>query len=172
MTDEHSLHVKLALAAIESYVKDGKIIKPPADLPEEFCCPSAAFVSLKKYGELRGCIGTIEPCYPTLAEEIIRNGICAATRDPRFFPVECDELEELNCSVDVLSQPEPIDNTCLLDPVRYGVVVENGMRRGLLLPNLEGVETIEEQIYIARRKACIGCDEQVQLYRFEVVRHY
>lgn len=172
MTDTHSPHVHLAMTAIVAYVKEGKIIIPPGDLPEEFMCQSAAFVSLKKYGELRGCIGTIEPCYANLAEEIIRNGICAATRDPRFFPVECDELESLTCSVDVLSPPEEIDDVCLLDPVKYGVIVENGIRRGLLLPNLEGVDTIEEQVDIARRKASIRREEPVQLYRFEVKRYY
>lgn len=167
-----SPHVTLAMQAICEYVERQKILPVPDGLPEEFRSPAAAFVSLKKFGELRGCIGTIEPVRMCLAEEIVMNGISAATQDPRFLPVEPEELTEIICSVDVLTCPELIDDRCLLDPARYGVIVQCGERRGLLLPDLEGVDTIEDQIDIARRKACIPDHEPLTLYRFEVKRYF
>ena len=132
---------------------------------------AGVFVSIKKEGALRGCIGTIQAVYPSIAEEIIFNAISASTRDPRFPAVAAEELERLDVSVDVLGEMEEIDSPDQLDVKRYGVVVTKGRRRGLLLPNLEGVDTIEEQVAIARQKAGIGCQEKVQLERFEVVRH-
>ncbi|MEN6372430.1 MAG: AmmeMemoRadiSam system protein A [Armatimonadota bacterium] len=170
--EEHSPYVNLAMKAVTAYVEYGKTIAPPPDLPAEFQKRTGVFVSLKKYGELRGCIGTIEPVFQDIAHEIIENAISAATRDPRFLPVEQDELSLLTCSVDVLSQPEQIDNVCLLHPEKYGVIVRCGRRRGLLLPNLEGVDTVEDQIDIACRKAMIGPNEHIDLYRFEVKRYY
>jgi AmmeMemoRadiSam system protein A len=171
MTDDLSPHVKLALSAIEAYVRYGKIIQVPKDLPPELLNSRAgAFVSLKKDGQLRGCIGTIEPVHTCLAEEIIANAISAATRDPRFLPVEESELGELVCSVDVLSPAEEC-RLCDLDPKQYGVIVENGMRRGLLLPDLEGIDTVEEQVEIAKRKAFINGNEPVKIYRFKVTRY-
>lgn len=167
-----SPHVKLATAAIDSYVRHGRVISVPDDTPDELKNTCAgAFVCLKTDGELRGCIGTIEPVQRSLADEIIENAISAATRDPRFFPVEADELDQLNISVDVLLPPEPIDSIASLDPKRYGVIVENGARRGLLLPDLEGVDTAEQQVDIAMHKAFIGRSEEVKLYRFEVKRY-
>jgi len=169
---EHSPHVKLAMAAIDAYVRQGRVIDVPADLPEELISTRAgAFVSLKKDGDLRGCIGTIEPVQDKLATEIIANAISAATRDPRFLPVEKQELGDLICSVDVLTSPEEVHEISELDPKRYGVIVECGMRRGLLLPDLEGVDTVEEQVDIARRKAFISHNDPIKLYRFEVVRY-
>lgn len=165
------VRVRLALDAIENYVKHGRIIAVPSDLPAELLNSRAGvFVSLKKHGALRGCIGTIEPCRSSVAEEIIANAISAAARDPRFLPVEAEELSELDCSVDVLSTPEPctVDD---LDPREYGVIVESGGRRGLLLPDLVGVDTVDEQVDIARRKAGIGPNEPVSLYRFRVTRY-
>ncbi len=132
---------------------------------------AGAFVTLKKNGQLRGCIGTIRPVQGSLAEEILRNAISAGTRDPRFSPVKPEELPELVYSVDVLGEPEPIKSKDELDTKRYGVIVENGPRCGLLLPNLAGIDTPEEQISIAREKAGISPDEPVKMYRFEVVRH-
>ena len=120
---------------------------------------------------MRGCIGTIAPVRSTLAEEIIENAISASTRDPRFIPVTVDELDRLEYSVDVLSPAEPIDSPEQLDVKRYGVIVTNGGRRGLLLPNLDTIDTVEEQISIAKRKAGIAENEPVKLQRFEVVRH-
>lgn len=132
---------------------------------------AGAFVSLHKDGRLRGCIGTISPTRDNLAQEIIENAISASTRDPRFIPVTLDELEFLEYSVDVLSPAEPIDSPDQLDVKRYGVIVSNGGRRGLLLPNLDTIDTVEEQISIAKKKAGIGPGEPVSLKRFEVVRH-
>lgn len=167
-----SPHVKLAKAAVEAYVRDGKVIEVPEDTPEELKRESAgAFVCLKIDGDLRGCIGTIEPTRTSLAEEIITNAISAAVRDPRFNPMDAHELEHLHYSVDVLSPAEPIDGLQDLDPKRYGVIVESGERRGLLLPDLEGVDTAEYQVEIAARKASIRPGEPKKLYRFEVRRY-
>ncbi len=147
------------------------MIAPPKDIPPELGERRAgAFVSLKRHGSLRGCMGTYLPTYPTLAEEIIHNAARASVADPRFPPVAEHELEDLDVTVDVLSAPEPCQESDL-DPLRYGVVVESGLRRGLLLPDLPEVRTAEEQVAIARRKAGIGPDEPVSLYRFTVERH-
>jgi len=162
--------VEISKMAVEAYVRDRVVLKPPPDPPAELRDQAGVFVSLKKWGVLRGCIGTIEPCCPTLAEEAIYNAISSATHDPRFLPVEEDELEDLAYSVDVLCPPEPITGLHELDPTCYGVVVERGHQRGLLLPDLEGVDTPEQQVDIARRKAGIGPDDPVQLYRFLVQR--
>ena len=130
-------------------------------------------MSLHVSGRLRGCIGTILPTEKNLADEIVHNAVSAGTRDPRFPAVRADELDELEYSVDVLGETEKIDSPEKLDVKRYGVVVSRGYRRGLLLPDLEGVDTVEEQIKIARRKAGIPEDaEDIRLERFEVVRHF
>ena len=171
MAQEHPL-VQLARRTIEKFVRDGEVISPPSDLTPEMEQRAGVFVSLHKSGELRGCIGTIEPVQPNVAQEIIHNAISAATRDPRFPPVRPDELNDLEISTDVLGEPEMITSLDELDPKRYGVIVEKGYRRGLLLPNLEGVDTVEEQIDIARRKAWISKDEEYEIQRFEVVRYH
>ena len=171
MSDNHPL-VQLARQAIEAYVRQRQRIKPPAELTPEMQERAGAFVSLHKHGELRGCIGTFEPTQPNVAQEVIRNAISSATQDPRFYPVQPNELADLEISVDVLSPPEPVQSLAELDPKRYGVIVECGWRRGLLLPDLEGVDTVEYQVDIARRKAGIGRDEPVQLYRFSVRRFH
>ncbi|TEU16516.1 MAG: AmmeMemoRadiSam system protein A [Anaerolineales bacterium] len=164
--------VELARKAIESYVREKHTIKPPEELVPEMQGRAGTFVSLHDtQGNLRGCIGTIEPQQPTVIQEVVRNAISAATRDPRFDPVQPEELEGLDIKVDVLTEPEPIDSMDQLDPNRYGVIVESGWRRGLLLPDLEGVDTVEYQVEIAMRKAGIRPDEPVQLYRFEVKRY-
>lgn len=169
---ETSPHVRLARAAIEEYVKNRRMIDVPADTPDELKLTCAgAFVCLKMHGGLRGCIGTIEPVCHSLAEEIIENAVSAAARDPRFLPVEGDELDDLEVSVDVLQTPEPIEGLEQLDPKLFGVIVENGSRRGLLLPDLDGVDTAEQQVDIARHKAFIGNSEPIKLYRFGVNRH-
>ena len=166
-------YVKLARLTVESRVRDGKKPALPEGLPEEMLERRAGvFVSLHKEGRLRGCIGTIQPVRGCIAEEIIENAVSAALNDPRFDPVRESELESLEISVDVLSDPEPVDSPDELDVKRYGVIVTKGYRRGLLLPNLDGVDTVEEQISIARRKAGIREGESgVELERFEVVRH-
>lgn len=168
--ESHPL-VKLAKEAIKEYVKNRRIIKPPDDLAEEMKGQAGVFVSLKKKGQLRGCIGTFAPTAKNIAEEVIHNAISAAARDPRFSPVTSFELEEIDYSVDVLTEPEKIAGPEGLDPKRYGVIVKCGIRKGLLLPDIEGVDTVEEQIDIARSKAGIYKDEPVELYRFEVKRH-
>lgn len=166
-------YVRLARASFESFVKTGKKINVPDGLPEELAHGRAgAFVSLKKDGRLRGCIGTTGPTKATLAEEIIANAVSASTQDPRFDPVRPDELDKLVCTVDVLGPTEPIDSPSQLDVKKYGVIVTRGYRRGLLLPNLEGVTSVEQQIEISKQKAAIRPDESVSLERFEVVRHF
>lgn len=165
-------HVRLARLSLETYVKTGKRAPLPDDLPPELRSTRAgAFVSLKAHGQLRGCIGTIEPTAESLAAEIMRNAVSAGVNDPRFEPVLEEELPELAYSVDVLGAAEQISSPDELNVKRYGVIVEHGGRRGLLLPDLPGVSTVEEQISIARQKAGIRPGEPVTLYRFEVVRH-
>ncbi|MBR3746334.1 MAG: AmmeMemoRadiSam system protein A, partial [Selenomonadaceae bacterium] len=165
--------VKLARHSLETFVKTHKPAELPENLPAELLNRRAgAFVSLHKDGNLRGCIGTILATQDNLAEEILQNAISACSRDPRFEPVEVDELDDIEYSVDVLGEPERIFSVKDLDVRRYGVIVENGSRRGLLLPDLEGVDTVEEQIAIAKRKANIRADEKVSLWRFEVIRHH
>ncbi len=164
--------VQLAWQSVESYVCHHKIMAVPDGLPAALTETRAgAFVSIHKQGNLRGCIGTIAPTRSSLAEEIIYNAVSASTRDPRFRPIRPDELKWLEISVDVLGEPEDIDSEAELNVKRYGVIVTKGLRRGLLLPDLEGVDTVEEQVAIARQKAGIGPDEAVTLQRFEVVRH-
>ncbi|MEA3346157.1 MAG: AmmeMemoRadiSam system protein A [Chloroflexota bacterium] len=168
--DEHPL-VQLARRTIEAWVREGRMIEPPDPLMPEMRKQAGTFVTLHRHGQLRGCIGTIEPQRANVAQEIIGNAISAATRDPRFPPLRPEELEGLEISVDVLTPPEPISGPEELDPKRYGVIVQSGGRRGLLLPDLEGVDTVEYQVSVARRKAGIGPDEPVQLFRFEVKRY-
>ncbi len=163
--------VKLAKETIEQYVRDGSTIKPPSDLPAEMSEKAGVFVSIKKKGELRGCIGTFHPTMENVAHEIIQNAVSAATQDPRFPPVTSAEIDELEYSVDVLSEPEKISGKDELDPRKYGVIVKRDECRGLLLPDLEGVDTSEEQIRIAAMKAGISSAEGMELYRFEVKRY-
>ncbi|MBQ6175351.1 MAG: AmmeMemoRadiSam system protein A [Clostridia bacterium] len=164
--------VRLAWLSVEEIVLRGRTAEIPAGLPEELTARRAgAFVSIHKQGRLRGCIGTIAPTRDSLAEEIIRNAVSAATRDPRFPPIRPEELKLLDISVDVLGEPEPVASEKELDVRRYGVIVTRGHRRGLLLPDLDGVDTAEKQVAIARQKAGIGPKEKVELQRFEVVRH-
>lgn len=167
-------YVRLARMSLESYIAKGKRIEPPEDIPEELIKNRAGvFVSIKKHGQLRGCIGTITPTQDSIAQEIIQNAISAGCEDPRFFPVTEKELSELVYSVDVLMQPEPIDSIEQLDPKRYGVIVRKGFRTGLLLPNLEGIDTAEKQVEIACQKAGLRPGEKgIKLERFEVVRHF
>jgi AmmeMemoRadiSam system protein A len=160
----------LAKDTIEGYVKDGNI-PDPGELTPEMKGRAGAFVSLKIGGLLRGCIGTFEPTRENVAQEIIANAISSATRDPRFPPVSPEELEDLEYSVDILSKPAPVTDMTDLDPQRYGVIVESGGRRGLLLPDLEGVDTVDKQIEICRAKAGILASEPVKLYLFEVKRY-
>lgn len=162
--------VKLARDTLESYVS-GSPPPEPGEAPDEFQKRAGVFVSIKKHGNLRGCIGTIQPTRSNIVEEVAANAISAGMNDPRFQPVRKDELGELDYSVDVLQPPEPVAGLHELDSVRYGVIVRSGRRSGLLLPNLEGINTPGEQVDIARQKAGIRPDEPVKLERFEVIRY-
>lgn len=164
-------YVRLARLGLETYVKTGRRAEMPDNLPPELSRRRAGvFVSLKKDGQLRGCIGTISAVMPCVAEEILRNAVSAGTEDPRFPAVTEDELPWLVYDVDVLTDAEPADRSHL-DVKRYGVIVRCGGRCGLLLPDLDGVTTVDQQISIALRKAGIAPDEQYSIERFEVVRH-
>lgn len=166
-------YVALARQSVEGFVRNGISIDRPDNLPEEMLNDRAGvFVSLHDDEDLRGCIGTIGPTKGCIADEVIANGVSACSQDPRFSPVKEDELDHISYSVDVLGPTEPISSPSDLDPRRYGVIVEKDWRRGLLLPNLDGVDTVEKQLMIAKQKAGINpYDDDVDLFRFEVIRH-
>ncbi|MDA8339801.1 MAG: AmmeMemoRadiSam system protein A [Nitrospiraceae bacterium] len=165
-------YVELAKKAIEEYISSGKVLTPPKELPPDMKRRAGVFVSLKKHGELRGCIGTFLPCEENIYKEIVRNAISAATEDPRFYPVQADEIGDITYSVDVLSEPEKIKDISELDPKRYGIIVVKGYKKGLLLPDLEGVNTVEEQLMITKMKAGIDpSDKDVEILRFTVERY-
>ena len=164
--------MRLARETVESYVMTGKIsLTPDAVTPEMLRKQAGAFVSIHLDGELRGCIGTIAAVQDDLSQEIMHNAISACSQDPRFMPVTDEELPFLDYSVDILGDAEDIDSPAQLGVKRYGVIVSSGGRRGLLLPDLEGVDTVEEQIRIAKRKAGISEGKPCKLQRFEVIRH-
>ena len=181
--DRSDEYVRLARLSLESYIRDGKTLSLKdaeekmeelgAKLPEEMLSRKAgAFVSIHKQGMLRGCIGTIAPTTSCVAKEILTNAISASTRDPRFDPIREEELQWLEINVDVLGAPEDIESKDELDVKRYGVIVSTkDGRRGLLLPDLDGVDTVDEQVSIAMRKGGIQAHENYSLQRFEVVRH-
>ena len=165
--------VKLARESAEYFVKNGQELELPSWVPEELLKTRAgAFVSVHKFGALRGCIGTIAATKKNLALEIIHNAVSAVSEDPRFEPVTEDELKYLDINVDVLGEAEKISSPAELDVKKYGVIVQSGYKRGLLLPDQDGVDTVEQQISIAKRKGGIAPGEDVDLFRFEVVRHY
>lgn len=168
---EHPL-VQLARKTIETYVKEGIIPPVPKDLPADLQGKAGVFVSLHKQGALRGCIGTFAPTTNSVAEEVIRNAIESSSRDPRFPPVREDELELLEISVDVLTEPVPVKSKTELDAKKYGVIVKSGAKRGLLLPDLPGVATPDQQISICKQKAWIQDDKPLELFRFEVKRYH
>jgi AmmeMemoRadiSam system protein A len=163
--------VRLARETIESYVRDGRIPEPRSLDDPDLPARAGVFVTLHEHGQLRGCIGTIAPTRDTVAEEVIGNAVEAATRDPRFPPVTAEELADLDVKVDVLHAPEPVAGLGELDPRTYGVIVSCGWRKGLLLPDLEGVDTAEQQVSIAARKGGIASHEPMELQRFKVDRH-
>lgn len=165
------MYTELARKCVEEFIKSGKILEAPGPLPPGMESKSGVFVCLKKNGQLRGCIGTFLPSCENLAAEIIRNAIAAATQDPRFPPVSEPELRDISYSVDVLTPPEKVGDPKELDPRKFGVIVVSGQKRGLLLPDLEGVDTVEEQLRIARMKAGIFPDERLEIFRFTVKRY-
>lgn len=165
-------YVKLARESLTNFLSTGKLIKNIPDyVTEEMKSKRrGVFVSMKKNGELRGCIGTIHPTTGSIAEEIIRNAVEAGMNDPRFYQIEKDELMDIYFSVDVLTNPE-VSSIDDLNPKKYGVIVKSKSKSGLLLPDLEGVDTVEEQLSIALRKAGIQAEEEYSVQRFEVIRH-
>lgn len=164
--------VNLAKDTIYNYIVNKKIIDIPENTSDYLLNnKSGVFVSIHKFGNLRGCIGTFLPTKDNIALEIINNAISASTKDYRFNPITKDELDFLNINVDVLTTPEYIESKEQLDPKKYGVIVSSGYKRGLLLPDLEGIDDIDEQIAIAKQKAGIDEFEKIELQRFEVVRH-
>lgn len=163
--------VELAKQSVEDFVRSGRTISPPEPLSPEMKAKAGVFVSIKKHGQLRGCIGTFMACQENIALEIIKNAVSAATQDPRFDPVKKDELDELTYSVDLLSPPERVKGPSELDPKIYGIIITSGHRKGLLLPDLEGVDTVEEQLRITRMKAGILPDEKIEIFRFKVQRY-
>jgi len=175
-TQQPHPYVQLARAAIDAFIRHGKRLSPPRDFSSQPA--TGVFVSLhERDGELRGCIGTIQPQCDTLAEEIIDNAISAATRDPRFDPLVSQELEPLEISVDVLTEPEPINSIQDQDPSKHGLIVQSKrdpMKRGLLLPDLESIDTAEKQLeYTREMKAGISDpNEPIELYRFQVIRYH
>lgn len=168
-------YVRIARTSIETYVRTHRYAALPQVLPRELLeMRAGVFVSIKKYGKLRGCIGTFAPTQKNVAEEILYNAVSAAAHDGRFDPITEDELGRLVYSVDVLTPPEPISSAAELNPKIYGVIVKSltDNRLGLLLPDLSGIDTAERQIEIAREKGRILPKEKVSLSRFKVVRHH
>jgi AmmeMemoRadiSam system protein A len=163
--------VVLARKSVEEFVRNRSVISAPESLSPEMTDRSGVFVCIKKLGQLRGCIGTFIPSTDNVAMETIRNAISAATQDPRFAPVDENELNDLAYSVDVLSPPEKVKDITELDPKKYGVIVAKGSKKGLLLPDIEGVNTVDEQLRIAKMKAGVLQDEKVELFRFRVQRY-
>jgi AmmeMemoRadiSam system protein A len=166
--------VRLAADAIQAFLTEKRTVGPPeslfAVLPQA-ARPGGVFVCLKLEGQLRGCIGSVEPIQPSLALEIIHNAIGAATRDSRFSPVQAWEAELLQITIDVLGPSEPVEGPASLDPLNFGVIVRAGARQGVLLPDIEGITSATEQVTIAREKAGVGHDELIELYRFTVTRY-
>jgi len=183
-------YILLAKQAVENYVKEERTIEPPGDLPEEFYKKrSGTFVTIEKNGELRGCIGTYLPTRINIAEEIIRNAIAAASEDYRFGPIKIDELSQLSYVVYILSYPEPVKDLQELDPKKFGIIVKTGpftypnqenvvfdgvipYKTGLLLPDLDEVDTVEKQISIACQKGGIDpAQEKIFIYKFTVEKY-
>ncbi len=169
---DSSIYVQLARNTIVEYIKNHSVLEVPDNLPEDILNKqSGVFVSIHKFGSLRGCIGTFLPTTDNIASEIIRNAISAATNDYRFPPIVVDELEWLEINVDVLSEPKPVTNMDILNPKKYGIIVRNEDKSGLLLPDLDGVDTVEEQLRIAKKKAGILDSDEYEIEYFEVTRY-
>ncbi len=166
-------YVKLAKQAAEKYFQESSVLQPSNKLPAEILKKKAGvFVTIYKNGKLQGCIGTFLPTKKNIAEEIIANAISAATADYRFEPLTKNELPQLSYEVSILSKPEAIKSLEQLDPQKYGVIVESGFRRGLLLPNLEGINSPEQQVSIAAEKGGIDLNnDTIQLHRFTTTRY-
>jgi AmmeMemoRadiSam system protein A len=168
-----SIYISLAKSAVENYVKEGKVISLPAALPKELLTRRAGtFVTIEKNDKLRGCIGTYLPTKENIAKEVISNAIAAATKDDRFGPVQKEELPKLSYAVYILSEPELVKNVKELNPKKFGIIVQSGFKSGLLLPDLEGVDTIEQQISIACQKGGIDpTSEPIAIYKFTAKKY-
>ncbi|MFQ5611949.1 MAG: AmmeMemoRadiSam system protein A [Anaerolineae bacterium] len=165
-------YVKLAHKALKAYLETGQILEPPPSLPPELREPQAVFVSLYAAdGELRGCRGTTEPQEPTLFEAIVQTSIKSAIDDPRFAPMTAGELAGLKIKIDVLGPLEQVADLAELDPRRYGVLIQAGPQRALLLPDIPGIDTVDKQLAGARRKAGIPPDKPIKILRFSVQRY-
>lgn len=170
MLDKKDIPV-LAEKTVEDYVLYGKMEDIEDELSEELKRRAGVFVTLKKDGKLRGCIGTVKPTQKSVAEEIQKNAISAAEHDPRFPSVSSEELNELEYSVDILGEMEKVESREELDPKKYGIMVKGSHQSGLLLPDLEGIDTVGKQINVARKKAGLGPDSAIEIYRFVVKRY-
>lgn len=165
-------YVELAKKVVEEYAQHKRLPVLLTAVPPEMQKKAGVFVSLKKRGNLRGCIGTFSPVNENLYQEIAKNAFSAANEDPRFSPVAEGELKDLEYSVDVLSEPVKVNDISELDHIKYGVIIIKGFRRGLLLPDIEGVDSVEEQLRIAKLKAGIDpSDEYVEIFKFSVQRY-
>ena len=156
----------LGRRAIDTYLRTRQLIDPPEPIPSDLQAPSAVFVTLRKDGELRGCVGSVRPTETTAAHELIRYAVASAVRDPRFDPVRLDEVDALLIKVQLLDPPEPIDNISQLNPHTYGIIVRSGDRQALLLPGIDGIETPEQQVFAACEKAGIDRHAPLELERF------
>lgn len=161
----------LARVTVEHYVRNHEVLSSPS-IPEFDTVKAGVFVTIKAHENLRGCIGTILATADNVILETQRNAISAAFRDPRFPPVNLHELVHLNYEVSILHPPEPIKSVAALDTLKYGVIVHSGQRRGLLLPDLEGIDTPEKQVNIAMQKAGIRPGEPISLERFQVDKYH
>jgi len=171
MMKEEKFITDLARRAVEEYIISGKEAEfEEAELPDILKKEAGVFVTIKKNGKLRGCMGTFRPVQKNAAYEIVSNAMTAAENDPRFPEVEKEELNEISISVDILSKPERVRDKSELDPKKYGILVKGGHQTGLLLPDLEGIETVEKQLSVAKRKAGLREDAAVEIYRFTVSR--
>jgi len=164
--------IELAHQAIKTYLETGQIISPPTPLPEDMAQKAALFVSLYAAdGRLRGCRGTITPSEPNLAEAIIHTAIISAIDDPRFPPMTLPEVAGLKIKIDVLSPLEPVTDVSALNEKIYGVMIQSGLRRAVLLPDIAAVDSVEKQLEVVRRKAGLSPDEPAELFRFTVTRY-
>jgi AmmeMemoRadiSam system protein A len=176
MRSVESDYVRLARESIEKFIREDETLHFKHSryfaIPELKSVRKGVFVSIKDSGGLRGCIGTYRPSENCLGEEIVHNAISACSKDPRFPVVGIEELNDLTITVDILESPEETKNIDELDSQIYGVIVTSGFRKGLLLPHLKGIDTVEEQLKIARKKAGIPKNEEVRIERFKVERYY
>ncbi|MCB2293897.1 AmmeMemoRadiSam system protein A [Clostridium algoriphilum] len=169
--NNEDVYVRLARESLTHYIIEGKYMDVPSYVTEDMInTKRGVFVSLKKFGALRGCIGTIFPVRDNIAKEIIENAVSAGEGDPRFSNVSVNELEDIVFSVDVLTEPE-LALKGELDPKKFGVIVRCGVKSGLLLPDLDGVDTSEQQISIVLNKASILPNEDYSIEKFEIIRH-